>query len=140
MEYKISQAFLLDMCLRMARTLTKIGKPQQSGEDNFMAINIFLNSKSKVLLFMLCVHHRLTVALPHYFLLTHARRLLLVTFKSMLTSIHVSLTLVDWDSLPLGQKESCTLERTEVATGLGFKVESIRKMIFQSLGMCQQRQ
>lgn len=58
----------------------------------------------------------------------------------MLTSIHVSLTLVDWDSLPLGQKELCTLERTEGATGLGFKIESIRKMICQSLGMCQQRQ
>lgn len=57
----------MDMCLRMARTLTKIGKPQQSGEDNFMAINILLNSKSKVLLFMLYVHHRLTVALPALF-------------------------------------------------------------------------
>lgn len=69
-----------------------------------MAINILLNSKSEVLLLMLYVHDRLTVALPALSSLeTHARRLLLVPFKSMLTSIHVSLTLVDWDSIPLGQ-------------------------------------
>lgn len=93
-----------------------------------MAINILLNSKSKVLLLMLYVHHRLTVALPALSSLeTRARRLLLVPFKSMLTSIHVSLILVDWDSLPLGQKESCMLERTEVTTGLGFKGREYKK-------------
>lgn len=100
-----------------------------------MAINILLNSKSKVLLLMLYVHHRLTVALSALSSLeTHARRLLLVPFKSMLTSIHVSLILVDWDSLPLGQKESCTLERTEVTTGLGFKGKECKKNDFSVFG------